>query len=99
MHKFDRPKPQKVLFTNFTSGSRGFLVDLRERIEKCTDVIGGGICYHERAFRLSYSTSSSLKLYRFMYYDSKALYLERKKEVFEAFASIANLSTKDGRVV
>jgi len=91
IHKFDRPNPSNVLLTCFTSGSEGFFRGLKEEL-RLNPGMDGGSLYFSKAFRLQYATRDSsrdsLKLYRFMYYDSRGLHLERKKQVFEEFIAM-----------
>jgi hypothetical protein len=84
IHKLDRPHPSRALAICFTSGSEGFLQSLKDELRIFANTTGGSLCY-SRAFRLRYASEDSLKLYRFMYYDSGGLYLPRKKEVFDSF--------------
>lgn len=84
IHKLDRSRPSSALSMCFTSGSEGFLRSLKDELKTYADTTGGSLC-HSRAFRLQYAREDSLKLYRFMYYDSGGLYLSRKKKVFDSF--------------
>lgn len=88
IHKFDRPHSSNALKTCFTSGSEQFLETLKEKLNDSAEMTGGSLCY-SRAYRLQYASADSLKLYRFMYYDSGVLCLPRKREVFEKFIDSA----------
>jgi hypothetical protein len=84
IHRFDRLHPSRALAICFTSGSEGFLQSLKDELRAFINTAGGSLCY-SRAFRLRYASEDSLKLYRFMYYNSEGLYLLRKKKVFDDF--------------
>jgi len=61
-----RPHPARILRVSFTSGSRGFLKSLSERLFS-TLQIEGVLSYYGRAWRLVYSNRPSLHLLEFMY--------------------------------
>jgi len=73
-----------AISTAFTSGSREFLVVLKEILFKY-GVLGGSLVQKERGFDLKYSIKDSLILYKIMYNDKCSLFLKRKKERFESF--------------
>ena len=88
LHK-NRSKPDLVLFSAFTSCSEGFLLTLKDRLNK-VGLLGGSIIRNKKNYcRLSFSTKNTLKLFYFMYngIDLKkvGLYLERKSKIFEKF--------------
>ncbi len=85
IHKFNRPHPSVVLMACFTSGSEKFLASLKENFKIYANITGGSLSFSGRGFHLQYASLDSLKLYRFMYYHSRDLYLTRKKDVFERF--------------
>lgn len=84
IHRFDRPHSSRALAVCFTSGSENFLRSLKDELQVFTNTTGGSLCY-SRAFRLRYASEDSLKLYRFIYYNTEGLYLLRKKRVFDDF--------------
>jgi intein-encoded DNA endonuclease-like protein len=80
-----KSKVSRSLSTGFTCGSRAFLEKLQKKLQGLALLRGGSLYYHSGAYRLSYSTRDSCKLYNFMYNDGDTLLLERKKIVFEKF--------------
>ncbi|MFA6938939.1 MAG: hypothetical protein WC229_01600 [Candidatus Paceibacterota bacterium] len=88
LHK-NRPRPDLVIFTAFTSCSLCFLTDLRDKLN-AAGLSGGSIIKNKANYcRLSFSTKSTLKLFKYMYnsIDLKkdGLFLKRKAAVFERF--------------
>ncbi|MEI6191192.1 MAG: LAGLIDADG family homing endonuclease [bacterium] len=88
LHK-NRPKPDLVIFTAFTSCSLDFLLALKDRLN-VVGLIGGSVIKNKQNYcRLSFSTKNTLKLFKFMYnsIDLKkdGLFLKRKLAVFERF--------------
>ncbi len=76
----------RTMLSGFTSGSKDFLVGLRERLIRFASVGSGTLYFANRAHRLYYSVNDSKKLYQFMYPHSlQSLFLDRKKAVFERF--------------
>lgn len=87
-HKKNRSQPTLALVTVFTSGGEYFLRSIKKLLSERLG-LKGGIGYHSRAYRLSYSVVDSIKLYTFMYQDlGNGLLLTRKKKVFEEFIKI-----------
>jgi len=86
-HKNDRPHPVHGLISGFTCGSENFLKKLRNELKEWGS-LGSGTLYFNRGFRLCYATTDSINLYKFMYYDSMDLCLERKRRIFEEFLDI-----------
>ena len=85
VHK-DRKTPTHVLQVAFTSGSRNFLVDLKQILTK--EGLRGGSIYTARQknfSRLQFSTVDSLQLADCMYNSDSKLYLKRKRLRFEHF--------------
>jgi hypothetical protein len=84
-----RKTPTKVLQAVFTSGSHGFLVDLRDALKQ-QGLQGGGMYSpkNENFTRLIFSSIDALKLYEIMYNARHKLYLKRKKVVFEQFMKL-----------
>lgn len=67
----------------FTSGSKSFLEGLSARINKFIKPNQNKICDGHRAYQLRYSTSDSIKWFKFLYKNTpKGLYLKRKFEIF-----------------
>jgi intein-encoded DNA endonuclease-like protein len=88
LHK-NRPKPDLVIFTAFTSCSLDFLLALKDRLNR-VGLSGGSVIRNKKNYcRLSFSTKNTLKLFNFMYnsMDLKkdGLFLRRKVAVFERF--------------
>jgi hypothetical protein len=81
-----RIHPTHVIGAAFTSASKIFLEALRNRLTQA-GLIGGSIyeIHGKKCTRLSYSTRDTLKLYEIMYTKPHALFLSRKKAVFERF--------------
>ncbi|MGB8815626.1 MAG: hypothetical protein WCC74_00055 [Minisyncoccia bacterium] len=84
-----RPKPNLLISSVFTSCSLSFLEALKKRLE--TENLTGGrfIKWKGDYYRLSYTMNNALKLYNFMYNSmnlkNDALFLERKRLIFEKF--------------
>jgi len=76
-----------VLQSGFTSGSKEFLADLKDKLLKEKVVKGGTLYYSSNGWRLYFSINDSKKLYRYIYKDSvkNKLFLHRKKIIFEKF--------------
>ena len=87
-HKLDRPHPTRVLAVMFTCGSKKFVATLQEQLKIFAKLKGGSITYHDRAYRLSYSTQDALRLYSYMYLPKSSLHLPRKKVRFEEFLTL-----------
>ena len=84
-----RKTPTKAINVSFTSCSLTFLETLKNKLIE-NNIFGGCIVNGKgNYFRLTYSISSTLKLYYFMYnrtlLDTKGLFLNRKKYVFEKY--------------
>ncbi|OGI76266.1 hypothetical protein A3C57_00175 [Candidatus Nomurabacteria bacterium RIFCSPHIGHO2_02_FULL_33_12] len=85
--------PILTIQTMFTSSSFNFLKQLHSKLLK--NILSGGSLYQPKPnyFRLLYSRNDTLKLYNFMYNGtvklSRGLFLQRKKEVFDKFAAVA----------
>lgn len=70
--------------TSFTSGSRIFLVSLKNMLAK-NGLLGGSLVQKVRGFDLKYSVKDSLILYKIMYNNICTLFLKRKKDKFESY--------------
>lgn len=66
-----------------TSGSRGFLEALHERVSEVAKVQGGSLSAHSGAFVLSYSTHNVIKLFSWMYPRLDTPCLRRKRDILE----------------
>lgn len=85
-HKNDRKKATKVLLTRFTNGNKKFLVDLAYQLTKRIGLSKTpSISFYSGAYRLSYSTHDSIRLYNFIYSWNSNLCFLRKKRIFEKF--------------
>jgi hypothetical protein len=87
-----RKTPTKVITTVFTSCSYDFLKVLKDRLEIFGITKGVIREMLGNYFHLTYSILNSLKLYNFMYnrglLDTKGLFLERKKRVFDKYIKL-----------
>ena len=86
----DRKSKSLIIQTHFTCGSQNFLMQFQEKIKSLALAKGGNIVYYSGAHRLRFSIKDSVKLYMFMYRDTKDLFLARKKNVFEKFITITD---------
>lgn len=78
-----------TILSGFISGSEIFIKQLRNKIKKVANILGGTFYYSNRGYRLYYSVNDSLKLYRFMYKNIIGdLFLNRKKKKFEKYFKI-----------
>lgn len=76
----------RTVLAGFVSGSRKFLVGLRNHLCQYASMGHGTLYFSSRGYRLFYSVNDSKKLHDFMYrYASKNLWLQRKKEKFEMY--------------
>lgn len=87
----DRQKMRWVFSTRFTSGSKGFLHDIKERIKHY--IHGGFVQEKERGYEFVLSHKDSRALFNLMYSDiSSNLFLSRKYKIFEtALATLYNM--------
>lgn len=72
----------------FTSGSKQFLIGLRNAIAHSIAIRGNDIYYEHRTFRLVYGTLESNLLCNFMYRDRGVLFLRRKYNAFVHFGNV-----------
>lgn len=88
----DRTNERWILLTLFTSGSRGFLIELHRRL-KLSGLKGGSLATKERGHELKFSHRDSLALYRLMYNTGPIsnLYLPRKREKLERAIQVLGL--------
>jgi len=85
-YRSNRKKPTTVLLTRFTSGSRKFIVEFRDRLTKEIGLSSNSsILFYSGGYRLSYSIKDSIKFYNFIYSGNSDLCLSRKKKIFEKF--------------
>jgi len=86
--KRGRKKPSPVLITQFSSGSRDFLVDLLKKLKERA-LIQGGCVYVKRDkggenYSLQMSTNDSFRLFDFMYKNTEEnVFLRRKNNIFK----------------
>jgi len=73
-----------TISTFFTSGSKNFLMSLKEVLKK-NGLSGGCLVKKERGYDLKYSIRDSLILYKIMYNSKSSLFLARKKERFDKY--------------
>ncbi len=81
-----RKTPTRILLVAFTSGSKEFLIDLKNTLIK--NGCGSGSFFkvkNKNCYRASFSNTDSLKIYKIMYNGSHKPFLERKKAVFDRF--------------
>jgi len=84
-----RNKPSTIINSGFVSGSKEILLGIRDKLTKLKIIKGGTLYQHDRAYRLWFSISDSLRLYKFLYENLKnELFLTRKKKVFEKYFKI-----------
>ncbi len=84
------------LRSNFTSGSYRFLFQLRNILTKLPGLSSKKISAYvnkkyptNKSWRLGYGTKDTLKLLKFIYYPSCALYLERKFAIYQKYLNIS----------
>ena len=75
----------KKLNLVFTCGSKKFLTELAKLLYTVLDLKIIRIYDSHRSYRLAYSTSDSVKIFRYIYQDSNNLFLNRKFQVFKNF--------------
>jgi intein/homing endonuclease len=76
---------------SFTSGSKNFLLGLKNYLESIDGSLRGNISPITRGHHLRYiSMPECIALYRFMYSGRPDIYLKRKKDKFESFLSLKN---------
>ena len=83
-------KNQKIikrLSIIFTSGSTDFLKGLQVNLSNSLGLVGH-IYEGSGAYRLRYSTGDSVKIFPFIYQNSKDIYLERKLHIFKTYFRI-----------
>src|SRR5207245_478664 len=74
----------KVFATRFTSGSHFLLKEIQDKLKGIG--VSGSLYFAGGAWRLSYGSNDSRKLWQFMYHDGEVkdlIYLERKYRIFE----------------
>lgn len=77
--KKDRPRPARIVFSGFTSGSEKFLRELQSILKKYAGITGGSLHFGSNSYRLTFGIANSRKLFNFMYSDSESsIYLLRK---------------------
>ena len=76
-----------AIATAFTSGSKEFLISLKDILKKY-GLVGGSLVQKERGFDLKYSINDSSILYKIMYNTKCSLFLKRKKDKFESYINL-----------
>ena len=77
-----------ILQSGFTSGSKNFLANLKNKLSKTGIIKGGTLYYSSNGWRLYFSINDSKKLYSYLYTGlnkTNELFLERKKVIFEKY--------------
>ncbi|HUD03410.1 MAG TPA: LAGLIDADG family homing endonuclease [Patescibacteria group bacterium] len=74
-----------LFYTGFTSASKKFLEYICEKNYQLILLKGSSIRKSSRAYSLMYGKSDSYLLYKFLYYNSSVLCLNRKKQKLEGF--------------
>lgn len=82
--KKDRKNKSRIIISGFTSGSKKFLEGLMRTLKE-NQIIKGGTLFFAQGHRLCFSAQDSFQLYNFMYKDSGALYLKRKRIIFKYY--------------
>jgi len=83
--KSDRKSKSPILSTRFVSGSKLILEKLKYKL-KTLLYLHGSLYYSGNAWRLSYSTNDSKKIFKFMYENDNIknlIYLERKYNIYK----------------
>lgn len=75
----------KKLKVIFVSGSLNFLLELSDRLDKELNLKIKKVYSGSRAYRLAYSTSDSVKIFKYIYKDANGEYLPRKFAIFKKF--------------
>ncbi len=74
--------------TVFSSGSIGFIEQLRQILSDNIGLSKGYLELARGAVQIKYAISDSLALYRFMYNTKSGFCLDRKKKIFETFSNL-----------
>jgi len=90
-------KLSMTLLSGFTSGSKNFLEKLHQKLKRFAGISRGTLHERSGAWRLYYSVNDSIRLYDFIYYDSRKLLLLRKKRIFEKYIKARIFCLKRGR--
>lgn len=79
----DRKTRRWIIQTHFTSGSMGFLKELRGKLKLYAGLRGGSLYKHQaNTASLKFSINDSVKLFHYMYNNGGKSFLERKKDGF-----------------
>ena len=90
----NRNKKSFVFMTRFISSSRRFLEDISKKLNIYATMRFGCISKHTGAYNLSYSKNDTIKLFNYMYKNSKnGLFLERKFAKFQEIFKILGINT------
>jgi len=77
-----------ILRSGFTSGSKNFLSNLKNKLLEIGIIKGGTLYYSSNGWRLFFAINDSKNLYQYMYKGfgkNNRLFLERKKIIFEKY--------------
>lgn len=81
---YEKGKFKKLILV-FVSGSSEFLSQLANHLNSKVGLRINKIYNHTRAYRLAYSTSDSIKIFKYIYKDTCGIRLQRKYKVFKKF--------------
>lgn len=87
-----RKTKHRIVLTAFTSASHGFIVGLKQLLHMA-GCVGGSIYKTDSFSRLQYGSRDSIMLYRLMYSGDTAMFLARKRRVFEAYLETCGRSS------
>lgn len=81
-----RGKNQFALQVSFTCASKSFLISFKELLKE-SGMVGGSIfsIKNKNCYRIAYSTTDAMKISKIMYNLPSALYLSKKRRVFDRF--------------
>ena len=78
-------KALKRMLVVFVSGSQNFLINLAQGMELILKLKINKVYKGSKSYRLAYSTSDSVKIFKYIYQDAKGQFLKRKFGVFKKF--------------
>lgn len=72
----------KFISIRFTSGSKAFLKELKEEINRLLESNKGCLCdKQKRGYELSFSTLDTIRIIKYMYQEKNCLCLDRKQKI------------------
>jgi intein/homing endonuclease len=87
----------KRLVVVFTSGSKKFLNELLNAIQRTTGIKNGRVYISKRSFQLRYTTAGSIELFKFIYENtSQDMFLERKFKKFQQYFKLRPVRVDKG---